>query len=361
LGILGIFGILRILDHTSKMMDPPFTIHHVSFNQDNSCFAVATDEGFRIFSTDTGKEIFNREIKGGLSRIEMLYRTNLMAVVPLRDSEIVKMWDDGQQKIIGEIPTPTPVRGIVWQRERIAVVLDFEIVVYHLKRLVVLTKIKTLRNTQGLCAITPFESSFLACPTEKAGQVRMERFDSKDSFFFQAHQTMLSALALTLSSVPSLSAPLLATTSSKGTLIRIWNTATGTRLQQLRRGVDQARITGLGFHVNEQFLFVTSDKQTLHIFGVHVDTKGKEKDKDEDKDKDKDKDKDTSPPIGNQRSVLHRFRKFLPRYFSSEWSYKQLSISESARVGFPNYLGQESVYQRRIFVVEGTKVVSHEF
>lgn len=77
-----------------------------------------------------------------------------------------------------------------------------------------------------------------------------------------AHETALSTL-----SVPP-SGKLIATTSARGTLVRVWDTVTGNRLRELRRGSDQAEIYGVAFRPDEQELCVWSDKGTVHVFSL---------------------------------------------------------------------------------------------
>lgn len=77
-----------------------------------------------------------------------------------------------------------------------------------------------------------------------------------------AHETALSTL-----SVPP-SGKFIATTSARGTLVRVWDTVTGSRLRELRRGSDQAEIYGVAFRPDEQELCVWSDKGTVHVFSL---------------------------------------------------------------------------------------------
>ena len=42
-------------------------------------------------------------------------------------------------------------------------------------------------------------------------------------------------------------------------------------MQELRRGSDQARINAITFDLVSGWLTCTSDKGTIHIFGVHKD------------------------------------------------------------------------------------------
>ena len=64
---------------------------------------------------------------------------------------------------------------------------------------------------------------------------------------------------------------LIATASEKGQVIRVFKTDNGQQLQELRRGSDQAHITALKFDLVSGHLTASSDKGTIHIFGVHKD------------------------------------------------------------------------------------------
>jgi WD40 repeat protein len=73
--------------------------------------------------------------------------------------------------------------------------------------------------------------------------------------------------AVTTLSIPP-SGHLLATTSVRGTLVRIWDPITGQLVKELRRGSDKADIYGVAFRPDERELCVWSDKGTVHVFDL---------------------------------------------------------------------------------------------
>ena len=79
-----------------------------------------------------------------------------------------------------------------------------------------------------------------------------------------AHETALTTLT-----VPP-SGRFLATTSSRGTLIRIWDAHTGNLAREVRRGTDRADIYGVAFRQDESEICVWSDKGTIHVFRLGV-------------------------------------------------------------------------------------------
>lgn len=77
-----------------------------------------------------------------------------------------------------------------------------------------------------------------------------------------AHTTALTTLSLPPSG------RLLATTSSRGTLVRTWDALTGKLVREFRRGSDRAVIYGVAFRPDERELCVWSDKGTVHVFAL---------------------------------------------------------------------------------------------
>ena len=76
----------------------------------------------------------------------------------------------------------------------------------------------------------------------------------------EAHDSSLRALALTAAGDK------LATASMKGTILRVFNVATATCIQEFRRGVERATITCLAWSYDCSWLSCTSDKGTAHVF-----------------------------------------------------------------------------------------------
>jgi WD repeat-containing protein 45 len=77
-----------------------------------------------------------------------------------------------------------------------------------------------------------------------------------------AHETALTVLACPPSG------RLLATTSARGTLVRVWDVLSGAFVREFRRGTDKADIFGVAFRPDEQELCVWSDKGTVHVFAL---------------------------------------------------------------------------------------------
>jgi WD40 repeat protein len=188
---------------------------HISFNQDYGCFAAGTKSGFRIYNCDPFREIFRRDLGaagdngvggggGGIGVVEMLFRC------------------------IGELSFRSPVRGVRLRRDRIIVVLENKIFVYNFADLKLVHQIETAPNPKGLCAVSQQPGSIvLVCPGAQKGQVRVEHYGARKTKFINAHTSRVACFAL------SQDGRLIATASTKGTLVRIYNAAEGNLLQEV--------------------------------------------------------------------------------------------------------------------------------
>lgn len=244
----------------------------LSFNQDYGCWAAGLENGFAVHNCEPYKEQFRREFAGagGIAAVEMLFRCNILALVgggaaPKYPPNKVMIYDDHQGRAIGELSFRNNVRAVKLRKDRIAVALEHKVLVYNFADLRLLHAIETLSNPSGLLALNPSaDSAVLACPGLHAGQVRVELYDTRRTKFIAAHNSGLAALAL------SANGKLLATAGEKGTLVRVFSTADGSKLRELRRGSDPAAIYSLAFSRGDtpDWLAVTSDKGTAHVFSL---------------------------------------------------------------------------------------------
>lgn len=89
----------------------------------------------------------------------------------------------------------------------------------------------------------------------------------------------------------------LATASERGTLVRIFDTTTGQKVAELRRGSNQAKIYCINFNQTSTAVVVASDHGTIHVFNLEEEEK-------------------------REKNISQ----ILPKYFSSNWSFCKFSI-----------------------------------
>jgi len=311
---------------------------YVGFNQDQGCFACGTDSGFRIFNCEPFKQTYRRDFtNGGIGIVEMLYRCNILALVgggrnPRYPPNKVMIWDDHQNRCIGELSFRTEVKAVKMSREKVVVVLEYNIYVYNFADLNLLNTIETVSNPKGLCALcTNTTNTVLACPGLQKGHIRVELFHINKQTLIQCHESSLSCLGLNADGTR------LATASERGTLVRIWDTTSGTRLFELRRGAEPAEIQCLSFDADFQWLLVSSDHGTVHIFRLGEPEAAS-----------------VETGTDNPRSRMQFLQNLLPNsitptYIQSQWSFAQFRLPDSEKKLSRSVaaFGQESSTARR--------------
>jgi len=253
---------------------------------------------------------------GGIGIVELLGKSNIVALVgggsnPKFSPTNVIIWDDYQNAPIAKLEYGSEVKAIRCRNQRILVVFQTKAMLYNFSDLHLISQYDTASNPKGLCDMVSTTTSgqyqtIMAIPGCKPGDLRIEMVEAKRSFAISAHQTPLSNIAL------SSDGKFCATTSNRGTLIRIWNTQDGSLHKELRRGLEPAKILSLSFSNNNQNLCLSSDKGTIHIYSLIDRTEAKEHEK-------------------NKKSTLSFMKNYLPNYFSSEWSQTSFSVPNSQK------------------------------
>jgi WD repeat-containing protein 45 len=263
-------------------------------------------------------EMKSTEVTGGtLSAIMPLHTSNLLFLIgggrsPRYPPNKVILWDDIKAKEVAELEFKEKVRGLACRRGWFVVALKRRVVVFQLEQtiskyreydtcenprgmhqfllpFVIIFFIDSITYLTGLVALATAPQSTLLCmPGRQTGHVRLVHLPPCPSpkpsapslsqrpkstvpapplsqhvaTLIKAHESPLSTLYV------SLSGRLLATTSSRGTLVRVWDAATGKLFKEFRRGSDKADIFGVAFRPDEKELCVWSDKGTIHLFSL---------------------------------------------------------------------------------------------
>jgi len=325
----------------------------ISFNQDQGCFACGTESGIRVYNINPYKGTFHRDFSGGIGSVTMLYRSNILALVgggmhPKYPQNKVMLWDDFQKKPIGELGFKSNVKSVKMRKDRIIIALEQRIFVYQFSNLALLDSIETCKNSQGLCAISENASIILVCPDTKLGYIRIVNYDNDTSISKEAHETGLTAIALTPDG------KLCATTSDKGTLIRIFATDTGRKVQELRRGAEKAIIQSLTFDNIGNWLACSSDKGTIHIFSTSNANKVVNKIPLDESGLAREEQKDEG--IKNPTSAF-KFLKGIVSYFSSEFSFAQFHQPDPRAVVAFGEPGKSQI----VVVTQGGQFIRAEF
>ena len=252
-------------------------ILNISFNQDNSCFSIGTENGFMIFETYPFKNQYKRKMDGGIKQVEMLYRTNLLALIgggdiPKFNPKKLVIWDDYQNKMASEIKFFSNLKNVKLKKDKIFVICDKNIYVFDLKSFENLEIINTRDNPKGLFGINSDPNKTIIAYIEKVDKdnkdtinkyyINIKNYEKNTNFPFLVQDDQISYISLNNDGT------LLATSNEKGNLIKIHSCINGNILAQFYRGKDKAEINYICFDNLNNFLAVSSDKGTIHIWSL---------------------------------------------------------------------------------------------
>lgn len=304
------------------------TLLYASFNQDLACFSIAYESGFRVYNTDPMELNVKREFEssssansgttglqsnnGGIGVAQMLHRTNYLALVgggrrPKFPQNKVIIWDDLKRKPALSLEFLSPVINVLLSRTHIVVILNSNVHVYAFSSPP--TKIaayETVDNPNGLGVMA---GNILAFPSRVEGQIQIITLEGTAGHeastsgsnskalvtIVRAHKSPIRCLAL------NSNGSVLASASEMGTIIRLHSTHSTALLHEFRRGLDRAVIYSMAFSPSSTRLAVLSDKNTLHVFDTQTLS------------------------TTNRRHLLGKVP-FMPRYFSSEWSFASCRV-----------------------------------
>ncbi|XP_065842631.1 WD repeat domain phosphoinositide-interacting protein 4-like isoform X4 [Oscarella lobularis] len=285
----------------------------IRFNEDQTCFVCGMENGIRVYTIDplTRKTLIGFDEVGAVKHVDMLRRTNLLAFVgggqaPKFAEKQVHIWDDVRKKIILQFNFELPVKSVRLYRDgttgcRLAATFQEQICVYRLSKEPQLLKtVQTASNRLGLCEICSSSSrDLIAFPAPRPGVLAVldsltlgrARHARQEIW---AHKSQLACISFNVKGT------MVATASIKGTLIRVFDTTTGDKKVEFRRGSDTARFHCISFSPSDDYLCASSDKGTVHIFALRDQTLNR---------------KSRLPNLG-----------LLAQYSASQWGLAQFSV-----------------------------------
>ena len=267
----------------------PRKILYVEFNYDSSYFMIGTDIGFQVHQSYPLALKFSRVLNGGIGIVKNLNKSNIFGLVgggvsPKYAPNKLLLWDDKKGKEIYEFRFNSYVSNCFIKLKYIFVFCKDTINILSMKTVEV---ILTINNEEGVGTISSAIDKYILCwPDLAKGNIAIKDFSElksssvtinasnleKNSIFknklsFQAHESKICFLKL------NKEGDKLATASKRGNIIRIFDTIKGCIIQELKRGSGDANIYSINFAFDNNFLAITSDHGTAHIFVINKDMK----------------------------------------------------------------------------------------
>ena len=269
---------------TSPVSSQQIFLHNYNFNQDMTCFSISTSSDFRTFLLGTQNgvaEVSRRRVNmvksspqnfltkdpSPVNVASMLFQTNYLALVMKENPYKVLLWDDSLKQPPHEIWSRFEVLNVVLRRDIICVISEFKIYVYQFGgHFSVLLHLETFSNPKGLCQLSPAGKDWvLACPGSQRGSVRIQiGLDDSISSTVAAHSNAVAALGINQYGT------MVASASEHGTVVKIFNSADGQILYELRRGTIGTQISSISFRADNKFVAVGSSNPTVHVFRLDV-------------------------------------------------------------------------------------------
>ena len=242
----------------------------ISFNQDYSLISIGTNRGYKIIQL---LPVFFHEknLLGSLSRCELSYRSNLLALVgggkiPKFTPKKVVIYNDLEDCIESEFKFATPVLNVKFKKNLIFIVCEKKIYVFNLNTSQNIDTFDTITNKKGMIAVNGCpEKTIMAHPIEPEddpdkGYVGIKNYKTNKYFPLLVHDEAISYIEIDYQGL------LLATVNEKGTIIRLHNLADKSLVYECKRGKERAVINHICFDMEYNYFGVTSSKGTIHIW-----------------------------------------------------------------------------------------------
>lgn len=282
-------------------------IFSLSFNKDTTHLISGTSSGHSVYSVQKSLEkLADSSTNGGIGIAKMLNKTNILLLIgggdtPCYDKCEVIIFDQDKSKVLMNYRMASFVLNSHIMKKIIVVCLEKTVFVYNFKGDKI-AQLSTRENERGILEINGDDENPIIATlssNNNEGEILIYKTQQMESITISAHYNKISSIAL------NYSGKMIASSSICGTLIKIFDTKSGELLYELRRGSTVSEIYSLAFTNDDKFIACCSSNGTIHIFQLTNDINNENK---------------------NNVSYLNPISSFLPAYFSSQWSFKQIKI-----------------------------------
>lgn len=251
-----------------RAINRPSKILYMSYSPDTTCLSVGSSHGYEIYNIDKYGRFtleFREILENDVIIVERLNNSALVCLVVDSHPCHMKVFHFRKQRTICQYSYSNKIKRILLNSRRVVVKTEDRLYVHGMKNLNIACSLKELPSDSDALALCPYEKrSFIAIPwAQDTGRVRIyDTNELTDVNHIDAHQSPLAQLKF------DRHGNRLATASSKGTVVRVFDVQTRERVHELRRGVSHAVMYSLSFSPCGNFLAACSSANTVHIFKV---------------------------------------------------------------------------------------------
>uniref|UniRef100_T1IJY8 WD repeat domain phosphoinositide-interacting protein 2 n=1 Tax=Strigamia maritima TaxID=126957 RepID=T1IJY8_STRMM len=245
------------------------TVFYTTCNQDSTSLAVGTNVGYKLFSLKSVhklSKIYEQNDNEAIEIVEQYYSSYLVVRVYSSSPNTLSCWNYDKKSEMCKYIYRSKILAVKMNRMRIVTSLEGTFWIHQFSNFLQPKPFSynPTWNPQGLFALSNnTEKSYLAYPASNTtGEIQI--FDTVNmcpELWITAHETPIAALIF------NSSGNMLATASTKGTRIRVFDVENGKKLFEFIRGLKRyVSISSMTFSENSQFLCVSSETETVHVF-----------------------------------------------------------------------------------------------
>lgn len=227
-------------------------------NATKNVISMVKGSEFYVYHPKKLKLAYSKNFNQPLKFVNILNKSNIVAIVFQKEPWVLHFWNDALQVMFGNIEFPNSILDVSLNDKHIITSLNNKIYIHEFATLKLVDYIETYEECSNIFGFCPYGSLVSTCHFIK-GKIEIRSYDPQyDPLIFQAHVSSISCMTF------NEDGSRLASTSERGTIIRVWNTFTSELLHQFKRGSDVATIYDLCFH--HSILICSSSKGTIHFF-----------------------------------------------------------------------------------------------
>lgn len=251
-----------------------------SFNQELNCVAIGMKRSFHLFRCEDFALLYSYT-KEGASIVEMAYTTNIISIVGTPEGtnfspQKLTIWTADTDVILCERSFLFKIEAVKVNKSRMVVCLKDKIHIYNTKNIKFLQEISAKLCLTRMALSPNSENCYLVYCGETEGTVYV--YDAQSLTHqdpIEAHDGAIVKLCI------NSAGNRIATTSIKGTVIRVFSLPKGEKLYSFRRGLSETQIFSLNFSMNSNYLSLSSISGTIHIFDLGGTSTQEDVDEDE--------------------------------------------------------------------------------
>ena len=250
-------------------------VSSVSFTRDSKTLCAALSDGFVVYSISPFEEKYHQKENRQLSQAVTLTDSTKVVYCGVEgqrnfSNKSACVFDCSIRRPLTQIDCPEAIHGLYMLPKMFALALKNEVRIYNFEPSGLYTQLRCASNEHAPCDFIEYGNLYLvAMCGRQPGTLRIVSVEATGSIDISvtAHTHAISNIRF------NRDGSLVATSSEHGTLIRVFNTKTGDKVNEFRRGSFSASIQCIAFSATN-LIAITSSKSTLHVF--KIDEKGDE-------------------------------------------------------------------------------------